>query len=100
MGSVRVKLSLQDNHIAGRIIVENNSVRDAVEQSLDELHRAFRESGMETGELEVSVQERHQNQPDPESSQNQDTKAVQSLEQSVPLLTEIELGSGLVNLLA
>ena len=58
LGSVRVQLQLNDSHIAGRIIVENSTVREVVEQNLDQLHRAFQSQGLETGRLEVSVEER------------------------------------------
>jgi flagellar hook-length control protein FliK len=100
MGSVRVQLHLQDNHIAGRIIVENSSVRDAFEQTIEDLQRAFRESGLETGELEVSVEERGDGRADEDASRSKDTRAVQALEESVPRMTEIELDTRLVNLLA
>ncbi|MFP4204630.1 MAG: flagellar hook-length control protein FliK, partial [Spirochaetaceae bacterium] len=100
LGSIRIRLHLQDNHIAGRIIVENSSVREAFEQTLGELERAFHESGIETGELEVTVEEREGEHLPQQASKNQDTRAVQALEESVPLLAEIELDNKLVDLIA
>lgn len=58
LGSVRVQLQLQDSHIAGRIIVENSTVREVFEQNLDQLQRAFQSQGLETGKLEVTVEQR------------------------------------------
>jgi flagellar hook-length control protein FliK len=58
LGSVRVQLQLQDSHIAGRIIVENSTVREVFEQNLDQLQRAFQSQGLETGRLEVAVEQR------------------------------------------
>ncbi|MFP4329771.1 MAG: flagellar hook-length control protein FliK [Spirochaetaceae bacterium] len=58
LGSVRIQLQLEDSHIAGRIIVENSTVREVFEQNLEQLQRAFQSQGLETGRLEVSVQER------------------------------------------
>ena len=55
LGSVRISLQMQEGHIAGRIIVENASVREVFEQNLASLIRAFQESGMETGSLDVTV---------------------------------------------
>lgn len=55
MGSVRISLQMQDGHIAGRIIVDNQSVRDVFEQNLSALQKAFAESGLEASGLEVSV---------------------------------------------
>ncbi|MFP4549782.1 MAG: flagellar hook-length control protein FliK, partial [Spirochaetales bacterium] len=55
LGSVRVALQMQDGHIAGRIIVDNQTVREVFEQNLASLERAFLEQGLETGGLDVMV---------------------------------------------
>ena len=55
LGTVRISLFLEDNHIAGRIIVENNTVREAFEQNLQSLQQAFSDQGFVTGNLDVSV---------------------------------------------
>jgi flagellar hook-length control protein FliK len=55
LGEVRIRLNLSDRHIAGRIIVENSSVREAFQENMEALNRAFRESGYQTAGLEVSV---------------------------------------------
>jgi hypothetical protein len=48
----------------------------------------------------VSVEQREDGRAEQDASRNRDTQAVQALEESVPLLTEIELDTRLVNLLA
>jgi flagellar hook-length control protein FliK len=59
LGEVRIRLNLSDNrHIAGRIIVENNSVREVFQENMEALNRAFRENGFQTAGLDVSVGER------------------------------------------
>ncbi|TVQ27639.1 MAG: flagellar hook-length control protein FliK, partial [Spirochaetaceae bacterium] len=55
LGNVRISLQMQDGHIAGRIIVDNQSVREVFEQNMAALERAFHEGGLETGLLDVSV---------------------------------------------
>lgn len=55
LGSVRIALQMQDGHIAGRIIVDNQSVREAFEQNLAALERAFEEAGMEMDQLDVTL---------------------------------------------
>ena len=55
LGSVRISLQMQDGHIAGRIIVDNQTVREAFEQNLASLQRAFQDSGLEASGVEVSV---------------------------------------------
>ncbi|MDR1625249.1 MAG: flagellar hook-length control protein FliK [Spirochaetia bacterium] len=55
LGEVRIRLSLQDNLIGGRIFVENDSVREVFERNMPELASAFRENGLEMGGMSVSV---------------------------------------------
>ncbi len=55
LGNVRIRLQMQDNHIAGRILVENSSIREIFAQNMDDLARAFAEAGIELGSMEVSV---------------------------------------------
>ena len=55
LGEVRIRLSLKDNLIGGRILVENENVREAFERNLPELAAAFRDSGFDVGSLDVSV---------------------------------------------
>jgi flagellar hook-length control protein FliK len=57
LGTVRIRISLEDNHIAGKIFVDNQGVRDAFEQNLQNLQRSFREHGFEDASLDVSVGE-------------------------------------------
>ncbi|WP_041866014.1 flagellar hook-length control protein FliK [Sediminispirochaeta smaragdinae] len=55
LGRVRIRLQLEDNHIAGRIFVDNTSVRDAFEASLRQLERNFEANGFESAKLNVFV---------------------------------------------
>ena len=57
LGRVRINLHLEDNRIAGRIIVENSSVKEAFQENLQALQRSLQQSGIETSGLEVSVGE-------------------------------------------
>lgn len=54
LGRVRIQLSVDGDHIAGRVLVDNGTVRQAIEQHLAQLQRAFAEAGLELGEFEVS----------------------------------------------
>ena len=42
LGRVRINLNMNNNHIAGRIIVENSSVQEMFESNLQNLHEAFK----------------------------------------------------------
>ncbi|MCF7928028.1 MAG: flagellar hook-length control protein FliK [Spirochaetales bacterium] len=57
LGQVRIQLHLQDNHISGRILVDNPSVREAFEQNISSLQKSFRDEGFETTDLDVSVED-------------------------------------------
>lgn len=101
LGQVRIQLQLQDNHIAGRIIVENSNVRDAFEENMQDLQKAFRDQGMETGSLEVSVGQQHESAADAAGRKaSQKSPLASLLEDSVPVLEEIEDERGVVNLYA
>ena len=54
LGRVRIQLSVDGDHIAGRILVDNGTVRQAIEQHVAQLQRSFAEAGLELGEFEVS----------------------------------------------
>ena len=55
LGFVRIKMNLDDNNIVGRIIVDNNNIKEIFENNMENLLRSFRESGFGSASLEVSV---------------------------------------------
>ncbi len=55
LGFVRIKLNLDDNNIVGRIIVDNNNIKEIFENNMDSLLKNFKESGFGSASLEVSV---------------------------------------------
>jgi flagellar hook-length control protein FliK len=55
LGSVRIRLSLEDGMVEGRIIVDTPEARQAFEAGLDSLTRALHADGFQTGSLSVSV---------------------------------------------
>lgn len=55
LGRVRIRLNLTDNKLTGQIIVESLAVKEVFEQNLQNLERAFKDSGFDTAALNVSV---------------------------------------------
>lgn len=55
LGRVRINMQMENGHIAGRILVDNGSVREVLEQNLAALERAFQDAGLEVGDFEVST---------------------------------------------
>jgi hypothetical protein len=55
LGSVRIRLSVEDGKVEGRIIVDTPEARQAFEAGLDSLTRALAADGFRTGSLQVSV---------------------------------------------
>ncbi len=86
LGSVRIRISLEDNHIAGKIFVENSNIREVFDQNMQSLQRAFKEHGYESTSLEVSVGDGKQHQKGGAQGRKGDAtaQAVQSLEDHVP----------------
>ena len=55
LGKVRINLNLHENNIVGKIIVENNSVRQVFMNNMADLTRALEDSGFNSAALDVSV---------------------------------------------
>ena len=98
LGKVRIQLSLNDNHIAGRIIVENNIVREIFESNLENLYKAFGSEGFENGGLEVSVQGGNTGDSGKRSQSGSGKRAVQTIEDAVPEVVDSEWRNNAVNM--
>ncbi|MFW6313049.1 MAG: flagellar hook-length control protein FliK, partial [Spirochaetota bacterium] len=95
-------LQMQDGHIAGRIIVDNQSVRDAFEQNLAALQKAFAEGGMDASGLEVTVADsgRDSGQTDDGSPGNKRSgAAAATFDNAVPTVNSIDERHDLVDLI-
>lgn len=55
LGDVRFFIELHEGRIAGRIIVENSTIRDVFEDNIPELVKAFTAGGFESAMLDVTV---------------------------------------------
>jgi len=91
LGKVRINLNMHENHIVGKIIVENNNVRQAFMNNLTNLTKALEDSGFSSASLDVSVggdqtQGRRQYQDDRPVYFN-DT-ALNSLDDQIPVVYE------------
>ncbi len=99
-GTVRIWLNLQDNHIAGKIIVENNIVREAFENNLESLYRAFRENGFETSGLDVSLgRGRGETRREQERDNPMSAQGVKILDEHVPAAQDVSIMEYTINLM-
>lgn len=55
LGSVRIRLSIEDGKVEGRIVVDTMEARQAFEAGIDSLTRALQADGLKTGSMQVSV---------------------------------------------
>jgi hypothetical protein len=55
LGNVRIRITINNNSVEGRIVVENNSVKELFDASLDNLKASLRQEGFQSASLEVSV---------------------------------------------
>jgi flagellar hook-length control protein FliK len=102
LGSVRIMLQLKEGHIAGRIIVENSSVRQVFEQNLPHLSRAFQEGGLDLDNLDVAVADSgaHGGQGEADFSNTESAeRSADGFGQAVPDYEVMEIEHGLVNLI-
>ncbi len=105
LGSVRIRLSLSESSLEGRIVVDNNSVKELVESSLDSLRNALRQEGFQTASLEVSVGHRRsgdgaaQNQGEMETPLSDSwSSGSEEFEKAIPLYLDIKPDYELINL--
>jgi flagellar hook-length control protein FliK len=102
LGSIRIRLALSESSLEGRIVVDNNSVKELVESSLDNLKNALRLEGYQTN-LEVSVGHRRSESGN-EHMQGQPAGWLaggsEEFEKAVPLFLEMKPDYELVNVFA
>lgn len=101
LGRVRINLQMDNGHIAGRILVDNGSVREVFEQNLGALQRAFAEAGLELGDLEISAGgEERQGSGESGRSGRPRRGASDRFEKQVEPLVRYEYGGRHINLVA
>ncbi len=100
LGSVRIKMSLVDNSIHGRIIVDNLAAKQIIDGSLDSLIRAFTADGFQNASVQVSVsgQGTDQGRGTQEPPAMVRRRSTEGFEGSVPGIQDASLGDLLVNL--
>ncbi|MCG8477462.1 MAG: flagellar hook-length control protein FliK [Spirochaetales bacterium] len=105
LGRVRIRLRMDNGHIAGRILVDNGNVREVMEQNLASLQRAFEEAGLDIGDLEVSTGDDGRQTRDGESGfvdtqRGRRRVGAERFEQHVAPAGEYDYGTHRVNLVA
>jgi flagellar hook-length control protein FliK len=101
LGSVRIKMHLVDNTIEGKIVVDNQAVKQVIDGNLDSLMRALRAEGFQGATLQVSVG--GQNADNRGQTQDERPEAlrrvsVQGFQRSIPGVEDLSMGDLLVNL--
>ena len=90
---------MQENNIVGRIIVENNSVRQIFMDNLESLTEALEESGFESASLDVSLGNDQGQGTKGEETTPFYSERVRELDEAVPVLAFSEDGTrGHINL--
>jgi flagellar hook-length control protein FliK len=102
LGSIRIRLALSESSLEGRIVVDNNSVKELVESSLDNLKNALRLEGYQTN-LELSVGHRR-SRSGSEQAQTQPTgwlaNGSEEFDKAIPLYLDMKPDYELVNVFA
>lgn len=101
LGQVRIALNMRDGHIAGRIIVENQTVREVFEQNMAALERAFAETGIDAGAIDVTVADAGSDSGDGNGDGRGETRrAADRFDEQVPAFEIYEERHELVDVLA
>lgn len=89
LGNVRINLSLNENHIAGKIFVDNSSVRDIFLNHMDQINALLRESGYEDATLDVWVgqdgQNRGRREPGELETPFKKSRRIEEFDRAVPV---------------
>jgi flagellar hook-length control protein FliK len=102
LGSIRIRVALSESSLEGRIVVDNNSVKELVESSLDNLRNALRLEGYQTN-LEVSVGHRRSwsgNEQDQAPPAGWLAGGTEEFEKAIPLYLDMRPDYELVNVFA
>jgi flagellar hook-length control protein FliK len=99
LGKLKFKVNLENNRIDGKIFVENDSIRELVEQSIQNLSHTLLDEGFASVNLQVSVG--GDNKKNPESYERMQGGSGRSNEPdySVPSLERLDLGDSTVNVM-
>lgn len=104
LGRVRIRINIQDNSIEGKILVENNTVRELFEGNMEHLKNALRSEGFDSAALEVAVGGEKSGR-DPEKdlvkegfSSMSKEGALDEFERSMPLLADFYKENLLIDL--
>lgn len=102
LGSIRMRVNLQNNHIDGRIFVENINIKEIVDQAMNNLNAAFKQEGFDSVSLKVSVG--HGNGQEQQDGREQEpaeytyAEAAEEFEKNLELLFDLNLDYSRVNL--
>ncbi len=101
LGSVRVRMHLSDNSIEGKIIVDNQAVKQVIDGNLDSLMRSLRAEGFQAASLQVSVGGQNMDngrQAQEAPSVPRAVARAEHFERNIPGVENVSLGDRLVNL--
>ena len=105
LGAVRVRLHLGESSLEGRIVVDNNIVKELLEANLEHLRDALRQEGFASPNIEVSVgggrpegRAPTEGEPDSEPLAVLPAGPARELEANVPLVWDAGLGYSIVNI--
>lgn len=98
LGQVKIHLDMNENHLVGKIIVENNRVGQIFENNLNNLTKAFEEAGISSSSIEVSVGNGNGQPGDNRSFQENQpfySDRLKTLDQAVPTMEAAFSGQSL-----
>ncbi len=88
LGRVKIHLNMSENHLVGKIIVENSRVGQLFENNLSDLSRSFEEAGISSSSIEVSVGDGNKENGDQNQSFQNDqpffSDRLKTLDEAVP----------------
>lgn len=70
LGEVKINLNLNDNNLAGQIVVENAAVKEVFQENMSSLTKALESKGFDTANLDLSLSDKGEGRGNREQGEN------------------------------
>ena len=70
MLQVKINLNLNENSLAGQIVVENNSVKAIFQENLGQLSKALEDQGFDSAKLDISLSDKEGSEDNSKQKKN------------------------------
>ncbi len=98
LGKVRIRLHLQDNHLTGKIFVDNQQAQEVFQRNMLGLEKAFGDRGFSMTSLDVSVGDRERGNGRGGGERQVSRRSLEIIENAIPGTGENRYSDNIIDL--